>query len=484
MAERPFVYRFTKDLRLDEHAGLAAAAARGSVLPLLVIDRSLEDRMQRSPRRAAFYCAAVRALAAELEEHGSRLVVRRGPPETIVPGYVRAAGASGAAWAASYDAAGMDRDRHLQSELEEAGLEAVVVHDAPAIAPEESAAEHSAPGLGYRAFAPYLRAWADLPIASHEHPLLLRFASSNDFGETLPSPQEFGALEDGASAGSAVARECFERFMREDAGQYAFAALVPSGDRTSRLSAHLSFGTISARFVAHAVRKRLEDPFALSEERLSLRLFLRALAHRDFFLQLSWFHPQTSQEPLQEKMRDFEFKRDHPALEAWRGGETGYPLVDAGIRQLHATGWMHPHVRAVAASWLCFDLAVDWRVGLEEWDRRLIEDDPALATGNWQWIAGVGADMAQYPRIYNPERQRRRYDPAGDYVRRWIPELRHVPLETWYGGSPESPQLGLPLYAFDSYPRPAVDHGAAARAFLRRYREFTSPLADARRSNS
>ena len=133
---------------------------------------------------------------------------------------------------------------------------------------------------------------------------------------------------------------------------------------------------------------------------------------------------------------------------------------------------MHPHVRAVAASWLCFDLGVDWRIGREEWDRWLIEDDPALATGNWQWIAGVGADMAQYPRIYNPERQRRRYDPAGTYVRRWVPELQHVPLESWYGRRSDSPQLALALYAADAYRKPAIDHGVAARAFLRRYRAF------------
>jgi len=249
---------------------------------------------------------------------------------------------------------------------------------------------------------------------------------------------------------------------------------VPGDERTSRLSADLSFGTISARTVVRRVRERLGDPFALSEERQSLKLFLRALAHRDFFLQLSWFYPQTQDEPLQEKMRGFRWERSHRLLDAWRAGETGYPLVDAGIRQLHATGWMHPHVRAVAASWLCFDLGVDWRIGRQEWDRRLIEDDPALATGNWQWIAGVGADMAQYPRIYNPERQRRRYDPLGKYVRRWISELRDVPPEVAFV-SANSPQLKLALYAGGAYPRPAIDHSVAARAFLRRYRAFVSP---------
>jgi deoxyribodipyrimidine photo-lyase len=475
MAERPFVYRFTKDLRLDDHAGLAAAASHGPVLPLLVIDAALEARLKASPRRAAFFCAAVGALDVELRERGSALVVRRGPAERTITTLARSAGAAGVAWSASYDLAAMESDRKVQSQLEEAGFLASIVHDAPAVAPEESAAARSAGGPGYRAFAPYFDAWCELPIASHEYPLLLRFAACDVESEPLPAPDEFGAAADGVTAGAAAARRCFERFLREGVAQYDAAATVPADDRTSHLSGHLSSGTISARTIARAVRERLGDPFSLSEERLSLRLFLRALAHRDFFLQLSWFHPQTRNEPLQEKMRGFTWERSHPALDAWRAGTTGYPLVDAGIRQLHATGWMHPHVRAVAASWLCFDLGVDWRIGRAEWDRWLIEDDPALATGNWQWIAGVGADMAQYPRIYNPERQRRRYDPAGAYVRRWIPELQQVPLEAWYGKPSESPQLALALYAGDAYPKPAVDHAVAARAFLRRYRDFASP---------
>lgn len=475
MAERPFIYRFTKDLRLDDHAGLAAAASRGTVFPLLVIDAAMDARLRASPRRAAFFCAAAAALDSELRERGSRLVVRRGEAQEAVAKIARGIDATGAAWSASYDADAMESDRLVQSALEEDGLAALIVHDAPAIAPEESAAARSAAGPGYRAFAPYFEVWWNLPIGSHESPLLLRFAAAEVPTEPLPVPAEFGGAQNGVTAGPSVARRIFERFLREEAAQYAAAATVPSDDRTSHLAAHLSFGTTSARTVARGVRKRLADPFALSEERQSLRLFLRALAHRDFFLQLSWFHPRTRDEALQEKMRGFTWERSHPELEAWRAGRTGYPLVDAGIRQLHATGWMHPHVRAVASSWLCFDLGVDWRIGRDEWDRWLIEDDPAIATGNWQWIAGVGADMAQYPRIYNPERQRRRYDPTGAYVRRWVSELAHVPVETWRGRPSDSQQLALPLYAADTYPQPAVDHAVAARAFLRRYREFVSP---------
>src|SRR5581483_4057686 len=189
----------------------------------------------------------------------------------------------------------------------------------------------------------------------------------------------------------------------------------------------LSFGTIAARTIVRETRKRIEDPFLLVEERSSLRLFLRSIALRDFFLQLAWYNPQTENDPLQEKMRAFPWLSKHAGLDAWREGRTGFPVVDAGIRQLHATGWMHPRVRSIAASFLCFDLGVDWRIGVSEWDRYLIEDEMALSVGNWQWSAGVGADLAAYPRIYNPHKQARRYDPEGLYARRWIEELAHVP---------------------------------------------------------
>ena len=241
------------------------------------------------------------------------------------------------------------------------------------------------------------------------------------------------------------------------------------------MSAHLSFGTISARAMVSAVRERLRDALRPAHERASLRAFLRALARRDFFLQLAWFHPHGSNDlPLQEKMRGFEFAQSHPALEAWRRGETGFPLVDAGIRQLSETGWMHPHVRAVAASFLCFDLGIDWRTGRNEWDAMLVEDDDALATGNWQWIAGVGADMAQYPRIYNPERQRRRYDPDGRLRAAVVdlPNLERVPIAYWNDRAIAFAAT-LRTLGTERYPRAVVDHGEAARAFLERYRAFT-----------
>jgi deoxyribodipyrimidine photo-lyase len=473
MAESRFVYRFERDLRLDDHAGLHKAASRGAVVPVLVVDPPLESRLRRSPRRAAFFCAAVAALDRELRERGSRLIVRRGPASAVLRAVAAESGAAGVAWSAANGAGAIESGERLQSELEEAGYEVCAVHDAPAIPPDETAAAHSGAGEGYRAFAPFFQVWREMPVVSHEHPLMLRFDVDDLSSEALPAAAEFGAEASTVKAGSAAARDAFDRFLRDDAAHYAETALVPAEDGTSRMSAHLSFGTISARAMVSAVRERLRDALRPAHERASLRAFLRALARRDFFLQLAWFHPHGSNEPLQEKMRGFGFAQAHPALDAWRRGETGFPLVDAGIRQLRDTGWMHPHVRAVAASFLCFDLGIDWRTGRNEWDAMLVEDDDALATGNWQWIAGVGADMAQYPRIYNPERQRRRVDPDGRYVRRWIPELERVPIAYWNDRASRSLQLSFELSAPGAYPRAVVDHGEAARAFLERYRAFT-----------
>jgi deoxyribodipyrimidine photo-lyase len=468
------LYRFTRDLRLDDHAGLAAAAAQGSVVPVLIVDKPLERRLAASAKRAAFYCGAVAALDAALRERGTSLIVRRGPAAPTIKGLARECGAKTIAWSASFDRAGIDEDQRLQSQLEEAGLRAIVVQDAPAITPEETTAARPSAGEGYRAFVPYHDLWRELEPPSYEVPLLLSFAKCDAPTLILPKPADFGSGEAHMAAGAAEAQKTFDEFLLGSATQYAFALSVPADDRTSHLAADLSFGTIAARTIVRMVRSRIEDPFLLAEERSSLKLFLRSIALRDFFLQLSWYNPQTDRAPLQDKMRKFTFSSSHSQLDAWRDGRTGYPLVDAGIRQLHATGWMHPRVRAIAASFLCFDLGVDWRVGLAEWEHYLIEDEPALAIGNWQWIAGVGADLAAYPRIYNPRKQARRFDPNGVYAKTWISELAHVPSGAV--GMPRLPtsQTELPLFAENEYARPILDHEVAAREFLKRYQDFIS----------
>jgi deoxyribodipyrimidine photo-lyase len=361
------------------------------------------------------------------------------------------------------------RDRDLQSTLEEAGLRALPVHDAPAVPPEDAAAG-SRSGDGYVAFEPYHARWQSLvPVPDAG---TARFVPVEIASEALPVAAEFGAAEAAAAtAGEGLAARRLADFLAGPVLHYGAARNVPASEETSRLSVELSFGTIAARAVVRGACARAADRFLLAEERASIRLYLRALALRDFFLQLAWYHEALAEEPLQTKMRGFAFARAHPALDAWRSGRTGFPLIDAGIRELHATGWMHPRVRAVAASFLCFDLGVDWRIGRDEWEHYLTEDDPPLAAGNWQWIAGVGADLAAYPRIYNPVKQARRFDPSAEYIRRWIPELAAQPdaaiLDPLAGYRER--QLQLALFGERSYPAPVLNHEAAARAFLQRY---------------
>ncbi len=463
------LFSFGRDLRLSDHAGLAAAGRLGDVVPVLIVDPLTTARLRRSPRRAAYYCAAVQALDAGLRERGSALLVRRGPSGPALRALARALGARAVGWSVAHDPQSVRFERDVQSVLEEAGVRTLPTHDATVITPEDSALINQR-GEAYRSFAAYVLRWRRLvPVAREPE---VPFARTEIASEALPDPAEFGApVHYEGPAGEAAAQHALAAFLDGPAIHYASGRNIPGADGTSHLSAALSFGTIAGRTVVREASARLGDRFLLAEERLSLKLFLRSLAQRDFFLQLAWYTESLEEEPLQEKMRGFAFARTHPLLDAWRSGRTGFPLVDAGLRELRATGWMHPRVRAVAAAFLCFDLGVDWRVGRDIWDQWLIEDSPALATGNWQWIAGVGADLAAYPRIYNPLRAARRFDPSATYVRRWIPELAAQPdrviLDPLAAGGAR--QLALSLFGPREYPAPILDHDAAARAFLERY---------------
>jgi deoxyribodipyrimidine photo-lyase len=439
----------------------------------LVVDGERERRLARNERRNAYFRGAASSLAADLAARGARLIVRRDATPKNIVRLARETGASTVCWSAGYDAEQLDRDRTLQAELEEAGFRVSVVHDAPAVPPDETAAAKSDDdGEGYRALASYVRIWRARPRAAYASPV--RFVTNLDRGAA--SHESFGD-DVGATGGESPAVSeasvlaDLDAYLDGPALAYRFARNVPGSEPTSRLSAALSFGLVSARTVAARIDARARDPFLLAEERASLDALSGALARRDFFLQLGWFFERSPDLVLQARMRDFPFARAHPALDAWLAGRTGYPLVDAGMRQLRATGWMHPRVRSIAASFLCFDLGVDWRVGRDAWDELLVEDEPALAAGNWQWTAGVGADLAQFPRIFNPRKQARFVDPAGAYVRRWIPELANLPDAAVLdpGSAARRLQLALPLFDGAAYPTPVVEHERAARAFLARY---------------
>jgi len=385
--DAPFIFRFTRDLRLDDHAGLVAAASHGPILPVLVIDRALEASLSHSARRAAFYCAAVHALDASLRERGSRLIVRRGPLGASLRNVARASGAGGVAWGASYDGAGIQSDERLQSDLEEAGLRAAIVHDAPAIGPEDIVQARAAhEGAGYRAFAPYFELWRTIEVASYEVPLFVRFARSDLQSEPLPTPNEFGAADRAIEAGAGVARDALRSFLQDSVTQYALTMNVPSEDRTSHLSAHLSFGTVSARSVVRATNARAEDPFLLAEERASIKLFCGRSRNAIFSCSSRGFTRTRRTSRSRKKWRN---SHSHVRTQAWThgaGGARGFRSSTPGSGSCTKPGGCirtsapSPH-RSAASIWA-------W---IGAWDAMSGIAGPSRTTGRWRPVIGSGS---------------------------------------------------------------------------------------------
>ena len=310
------LFAFTRDLRVDDHLGLAQAAQFGDVVPVLVLDPARSARLRSSPRRAAYYCAAVTALDAAIRARGGRLIVRRGPTAGTLRSLARGIGAETVAWSVRYDAKEIRADRDVQAALEESGIRVVAVHDASVVPPEDLALSHRR-GDGWRAFVPYFERWRTL-IPPDALPAV-QFAQSEIASEALPVPADFGAREiEVGPVSPAASAQKLAAFLNGPILGYGIARNVPDAGATSDLSAELSFGTVSARSAVRGACARASDPFLLIEETTAVRLWLRALAQRDFFLQLGWYNDALDEAPLQEKMRRFAFARTHPQLDAWR----------------------------------------------------------------------------------------------------------------------------------------------------------------------
>ncbi len=463
---------FDRDLRLSDRGIFAALEPGSALVPLLILDRRRSERIARNPRRAAYFCAAVAALDAELRLRGSQLLVRRGALDVTIRSVARATGARCVAWSKRYDPAGVREDLRLQAIVEELGLRALGIHEAVALDPERL--ELDTDEGGFRSFNAFFRLWRAPEVLRSPIDLGARFSPSVLPSEPLPRPEEFGASAWRDPVGERVARAALDRFVNERLVEYSRAIRTPA-IATSGLGLPLSYGLLSGREVAWSVCRRLEDPFLLAEERTGIERFLRAMARRDFLLLAG-----TESAPQPEERL---FARTSAELPALMEARTGFPLVDAGMRELAATGSMHSAVRAVVASFCCFDLGLDWRTGMESWEGLLVEDEPALAIGNWRWSAGLRIDM-HFPRIIDPERQFLRGDPHGRYVRRWIPELALLSdarqIHAWHDR-----QLALDLFEIDRYPRPMLDHRERASAFLARYAEWrlATPPVGAPRSS-
>jgi len=431
---RVAVVLFTRDLRVHDHPALARAVEEAeTVLPLFVLDEGIgRTRYGRAQNRHAFLLEALADLDASLRSLGAALDVRVGD---VVAETVRAAREVGATTVfASADVSpyAVARERHLAAEVDLRLVDGTFVVPAGEVTPTGN--DH------YQVFSPYHRAWSQVPFGEPvATPAAMHLPPGVQPG-SVPVTTLGAPVPGGESAGVERAR-AWLRAQLEGYGSGGHDAIA--ADATSRLSPYLHFGCVSARALAVRAHERGGDAF------------VRQLCWRDFYAQILLAQPRTQVDDM--RPRGDRWLDDPVALAAWKEGMTGYPLVDAGMRQLRDEGWMHNRARMVAASFLVKDLGIDWREGARHFFDLLLDGDVAQNIGNWQWVAGTGVDTRPN-RIYNPTAQLKKLDPDGEYVRRYVPELADVPLRA----------IAEPGLLAPSYPGPIVDHATAAEAFRRR----------------
>lgn len=430
---------FRRDLRLHDNPALVAAAAEGSVLPLFVLDPALWA--PAGPSRRAYLAASLRALDAPLS-------VLEGDPVLRVVDAARETGAERVHVAADFGPYGARRDAAVERALAEHGIELVRTGSPYAVAPGRVT---NASGRPYRVYTPYARAWSEhgwrAPVGA---PPGITWVEPESAGIPEPELPDGLALPD---AGEAAARRRWASFLdRVDA--YDTERDRPDLDGTSRMSVHLKWGEIHPRtMLADLARHPCRGADTFRKE----------LAWREFYADVLLARPDTAREYLRPQFARMRYDAPGPGLEAWRTGRTGFPVVDAGMRQLRATGWMHNRVRMVVASFLVKDLHLEWQHGARHFMQWLVDGDLASNQHGWQWAAGCGTDAAPYFRVFNPTAQGRRFDPDGRYVRRWVPELADV-------ADPHDPSPEDRLAS--GYPEPLVDHAAERREALGRWEEI------------
>ena len=463
-AAPPTIVWFRRDLRIHDQPALLDSVRSGSpVVPLFVIDPRLLTGRFGSPNRIWFLARSLHALSEQLAGLGSSLVIRHGDPAAIVPALAGDIGAEAVAVSRDYTPFGRARDRAVAGALDAAGIafrqkRGVLIHEPENVLTGERGA--------FRLFSPFHRAWERLPIRD-VLPAPESVASWDDLHSDVHALDELRAVQPTADPehllepGEPAARERLARWI-EAGPEHGPAAYASTRDRladpraTSRLSQDLRFGLLSPVEVAQAVRTR-------HAETVGPHRFLSELAWRDFYAHGLWHEPRIAREPFMARYAGLRWPGTYADAEAWREGRTGYPIVDAAMHQLAATGFMPNRARMIVASFLTKDLLVDWRVGEAHFMRLLVDGDPASNLGGWQWAASVGTDAQPYFRVFNPVTQSERFDPAGDYVRQWVPELARVPdarvHAPWTMTEAEQEAAGCRISV--DYPAPIVDHADA-----------------------
>lgn len=444
-----------RDFRIEDQAALSAATREcDEVVPVFVVDPAILDQFGRGEKPLRAFFSALQALRGELQKKGKDVLVVEGDPVEVIPALCAKAGAGALYYNKDYEPASIDRDERVSRACGKAKVDVHAFKDHVLF--EESEILNKS-GEPYRVFTPFKRAcFAKLklrPLEPHPAPRLEALVDLSTLSSLAPRCGYVDNLR-----GAKPAKRRLKVFVEQNLASYETLRNLPATEGTAMISSDLRSGSLSPRQVWNAVIEAKDASKQVKE------LFLSELLWRDFFILVGFHFPKVFEESFNSRFELIRWRNDEEQFKAWCEGRTGYPIVDAGMRQLAETGFMHNRVRMITAMFLVKDLLVDWKWGERFFQEHLIDGDLAVNNGNWQWCASTGSDAQPYFRIFNPTEQGKRYDSEGEYVRRWVPELRELPKR--YIHEP------LKWREFESlgYPRPIVDHSSARMRCLLAYK--------------
>jgi deoxyribodipyrimidine photo-lyase len=469
----PSIHWFRLDLRLADNPALQAALKRSApVVPVFIHAPEEESPWEPGGASRWWLHQSLQALDADLRQVGSRLVIRRGPSSATLQSLAKATCASAVFWNRRYEPAVLQRDQKIKETLLACGLEAESFNGALLKEPWEVQNQSGKP---FQVFTPFWRHCLAKPAPSEPAPAPRKIPTPKKWPESLaldvlelaPKIQWAKSIRAAWQPGALGAQAQLRRFLRAAVSNYDEDRNRPDRVGTSRLSPHLHFGEITPRQIWHAARRHAKAK-SIPETTWRAWQFLTEIGWREFAHHLLYHFPHTPAEPLRADFKRFPWHTNAAFLKAWQKGRTGYPIVDAGMRELWATGWMHNRVRMIVASFLVKDLLLSWQEGAAWFWDTLVDADLAQNTLGWQWTAGCGADAAPYFRVFNPISQGEKFDPCGDYVRRWCPELTGLP-DGWLHRPRQAPPEILARAAVEldrTYPCPIVSHAIAREVAL------------------
>ena len=478
--KKPVIYWFRQDLRLRDLPGLSAALATGRpVLACFILDEESPGQWQVGGASRWWLHHSLSALARDIEAAGGQLHLARGRPDRILAGLAEKTGADLVCCSRQYEPWARQLEEELHASLGSGGVELKRYSGSLLWEPETVKSQAGTP---FKVFTPFWRSCRDLTVTPGSDPEISfstwpRDCGSSqvlcDFGLLPDKPNWAASWEQLWQPGESGAARRLAEFLREAVKNYGVGRDYPAQQATSRLSAHLHFGEIAPARVFHSARQvALANP-ALQQE---TEKFLSELGWREFSHHLLFHFPTLPEQAFKPDFSAFPWVGGARELRAWQQGKTGYPIVDAGMRELWQTGYMHNRVRMVAASFLCKHLLVDWRAGQRWFWDTLVDADLANNACGWQWVAGSGADASPYFRIFNPTIQGQKFDKEGTYIRRWLPELAALPdrylHQPWMAPAEILQDAAVKLG--ETYPSPIVDHRDARGAALAAYADIKS----------